>query len=259
MPGFLLIAVIVAGGDSLDAGTAANESYNPDVALQHLEEARTEGPYDWADHVLLFEQLALAHAYLDHKKEALAAFDAVLALDPGHGLSCRLSPKATFLFEQARSQPRSHPVLDLSLPRDALITDAVAVGVQLVANPRDMVNRISVFTRRGDDEYQRHDLDAPAVGGFVDLTLPPPKAAAGPGTLTVYATASDARGNEVLVLGSPEQPREINLGYEPPDPWYQQWWVWAITGVVVAGAVGGVVYSQTRALPDTVTTTGNVR
>lgn len=260
MAALLLISALLCG-DSLDKGAAANANYNPDVALRYLARAMKEGPYKYADYVRLYEQVGLAHAYLEHKKEALAAFDRVLALDPGYALSCRLSPKATFLFEEARSQAqqREPMTLDLFLPRDLKITDPVPIAVRVVADPKKIIRRLTLFTRRGGEgSFQRHEHVAPPLGKYAELLLDPPAAASGPGVVQVFVTATDGGGNEVLKLGTSEWPREINLAYEPPPAWYQRWWVWVTAGVVVAGAVGGIVYWQTRPLPDTVSASGGV-
>ena len=38
-----------------------------------------------------------------------------------------------------------------------------------------------------------------------------------------------------------ENIKSISLREKPPK-WYQTWWFWTITGVVVAGVAGGVTY-----------------
>jgi len=47
-------------------------------------------------------------------------------------------------------------------------------------------------------------------------------------------------------------PRELALRYEPPNPWYRNWWVWAIGGSALAVATGITVYELTIAPPDTI-------
>ena len=72
-------------------------------------------------------------------------------------------------------------------------------------------------------------------------------------TAELYLIARDGRGNETLRLGSASQPFEVTQVYEEPLPWYGEWWVWTVAGVVVAtGATAG--YLLTRPPPDTVPT-----
>ena len=60
--------------------------------------------------------------------------------------------------------------------------------------------------------------------------------------LQIYLSIHDQQGNQVLMLGSEERPREIPLKYVEPEPWYNKWWVWAIVGGVVAAGTGTAVY-----------------
>src|SRR5688572_31819020 len=97
----LFLSLCAAPG-SLDRATEALAEFRVDEALQLLERAKSEGPYRYADHVRLYEQLGIALAYVGNHEEAIAAFDHMLAIDPSHALSYSLSPKATLPFERAR-------------------------------------------------------------------------------------------------------------------------------------------------------------
>ncbi|HEY0253007.1 MAG TPA: hypothetical protein VGC41_15835, partial [Kofleriaceae bacterium] len=71
-----------------------------------------------------------------------------------------------------------------------------------------------------------------------------------PVSLELYLRAYDAHDNEVLTWADPQHPRELPLRYEPPQPWYRKWWVWAIAGSAVALGTGITVYELTIAPPD---------
>src|SRR5262245_22036987 len=62
------------------------------------------GPFEHANYVALWEQRAIAKAFVQNDPAAAAtsidAFDMVLALDPRHVLPYKMSPQATLKFEQ---------------------------------------------------------------------------------------------------------------------------------------------------------------
>jgi len=221
-----------------------------------LEKARAEGPYDYTSHVLLYEQLGIAHAYLDRKQEALRAFDMLLALDPGHALSYTLSPKVTFLFEQARKGAAAHPAptVDMSWPRGLKANEPVPIDVEVVADPKGFLHRGSLYhRRRGTALWAHEEFPLPGQGGYRRVELPPANPdATGPEVVQIYLAVTDAGGNQVLLVGDDERPREIALAYEQPQPWYRKWWVWALVGGAVAVGTGATVYFTLYEPPGTV-------
>ena len=76
----LLLALAAAphGAKSLADGQKALVDFRPEEAMQLLEKAKTEGPYGYADHAKLYEQLGIAYAYLDLTDKAPEAFDTLL-------------------------------------------------------------------------------------------------------------------------------------------------------------------------------------
>jgi len=238
---------------SLDQGCTALAEYRVEEAVALLQRARGEGPYEYPDHVRLYEQLGLAYAYLDRKEQALQSFDMLLALDPGHAISYTLSPKVTFLFEQARkASTRASPItVDLGWPRDLKVSDRVPIDLEVVADPRGLMKRAVLFSRRKgslEERQARIDLGVPGRYHRVELPAAAP-ASEGPEVLEVYLKAFDEKGNEVYLLGSAAQPREISLAYEPPEAWYSRWWVWALVGGAVAAGTGTTVYFLLREPP----------
>jgi hypothetical protein len=225
----------------LAEAAAALADFRPEDAVRILERARTEGPFAHADHLRLYEQLGIAQAYLDRGKEALEAFRFLLALAPGHAISYTLSPKVTFVFEQARKMAAeaAQPAIDLGWPRGLEVGQGVPVDVEVLADPERFLARAELRHRlRGSGApFAREVFPLPRAGEpAVRVTLPAvePRGARAE-VVEFYLVASDARGNEVLVFGSEKRPREIVLGASPPAPWYGRWWVWTLVGVAVAG------------------------
>ncbi len=254
----LILAAIVAGvsAGSLDKGVSALKDFRADDAVEYLESAEDEGPYLYEDYVLLYEQLGIAYIYLDRKQEALAAFDMLLSLDPSFAISYTLSPKVTFVFEQAREQARRRrpPAVHLSWPQDLAVDDSINLDVRIISDPKRFMKRGKLHTRlKGSDEYRTVEFDLPSLGTSTNLSLPPgAPAATSPKTLEVYLTVYDKKGNEVLRVGDAEQPRRIALTYQAPEPWYRKWWVWAAIGGVVAVGTGVTVGVTLQDQPDTV-------
>lgn len=239
------------------AGKQALARLDVDVARTALEGAERGGPLDHDTNVTLWEQRGIAAAYVDDERTATAAFDMLLALDPGHFLSYTLSPKATFVFEKVRNetQLRGVPALDVNWPHGQRVGDPVPIDLEVVSDPKRFLRRATVFVRtRGEPSWRAADVP---LGTSPDRrVLLPPIDAARPISLELYLRAYDDHGNEVLTWADARRPREIPLRYDPPTPWYRRGWFYAAVGTVVAVSVGVTVYELTLAPPDTVP--GNV-
>lgn len=229
-----------------------------DEAKAALDAAAHAGPLDHASDVALWEQRGIAAAYLDDPKTATSAFDMLLALDPGHVLSYKLSPKATLVFEDLRGEHgRVAPELDITWARGGKVGDPVPLDVEVVADPKAFLHRATVFVREhGEKSWHAADL-ALSGKGERRLVLPPIEDHKNV-SLELYAKAYDDQGNEVLVWADPARPREIPLRYDPPPPWYKTWW--GISTMVVAGVAiaGATAYELTLAPPDRITGSASV-
>jgi hypothetical protein len=251
------------GAARVAAGKQALARLDVDVARQALDAADRGGPLDHRANVTLWEQRGIAAAYVDDERAASAAFDMLLALDPGHFLSYTLSPKATFVFEKVRgtSSARGAPALDVNWPHGQRVGDPVPLDLEIIADPKRFLRKATVFVRtRGDAGWLAADigLAAGAAAGTATVIgerriLLPPITAQKPVSLELYLRAYDDRGNEVLAWADPARPREIPLRYDPPTPWYRRGWFYAVVGTAVAAAVGITVYELTLAPPDKVT------
>ena len=236
---------------SLEASTQAIASQDLDAAKTALDAAAKAGPLDHDENVKLWEQRGIVAAYGDDTAGAKAAFDMLLALDPGHFLSYYVSPKATFVFEELRNQKgRTPPALDVTWQRGGKVGDPVPLDVEVLADPKQFLKKATVFVRtRGDRDWRAADV---ALHGDQKLVLPPVTADK-PVSLELYMRAYDDHGNEVLTWADPARPREIPLRYEPPPPWWQTWWAITIASSVVAIGTGVTVYELTVAPPDKIT------
>lgn len=235
-----ILALFVAadGAKSLEKGAHALAEFRAEDAVVNLEKAKSEGPYSRAEHIKLYEQLGIAYAYVERSDDALAAFNTLLALDPGRAISYTLSPKVTFLFEQARGAVAGQvpPTIDVRWPLGLRVDQPMPIDVEVVSDPKKFFVRAELHHRvKGALSYETSKIELPKIAEPKHVELPP----AAPGALKdqvveIYLLAYDSSGNEVYQWGSDTRPREISVRYEAPDPWYSKWWVWAIAGTVVA-------------------------
>jgi hypothetical protein len=237
-------------GSALEQGASALADLRAEDAVALFEQAKKEGPYSRGDHIKLWEQLGVAYAYLERSKEALGAFDVLLALDPGRAISYTLSPKVTFVFEQARSlaADRVPPTIDLRWPLGLTVEDRIPIDLEVVADPHKFLKRAQLHWRlKGSPNYELVDVDLPEVGGTHHIELPPVAAASSRDeVIELYLVGYDARRNEVYQWGSETHPREISVSYEQREAWYTEWWIWAIAGTVVAAGASAAVFAATR-------------
>ncbi len=247
----LLLAIASAPHPSLDKASQALADFRPDDAVDLLTRAKEEeGPYTHEDHVRLYEQLGIAYAYLERGEEAKHAFDVMLALEPNAAISYTLSPKVTFLFEQARAtaNARPTPAIDLSWSRDlhraGSHSDRRRGGRRSPSLPEEGLRPLP---HQGHADWQEQRLDLPPEGRVARIELPPAAPSAEQTeSVEIYAIAYDAKDDEVLLWGSERRPREIGLRFEAPERWYGQWWVWVAAGAVVAAGAGAAVFAVTR-------------
>jgi hypothetical protein len=248
------------------AGKQALARLDVDVAKAALDGAERGGPLDHETNVTLWEQRGIAAAYVDDERTASAAFDMLLALDPGHFLSYTLSPKATFVFEKVRNQTRVRgtPALDVNWPHGQRVGDPVPIDLEVVADPKQLLRRATLFVRtRGEPTWRAADvplITSPAAPASPERrVLLPPVEATRPVSLELYLRAYDDHGNEVLTWADARRPREIPLRYDAPTPWYRRGWFYAAIGTVVAAGVGVAVYELTLAPPDKVSGSVSVK
>jgi tetratricopeptide (TPR) repeat protein len=242
-----LLLLSASTASLLDQAQQAIEHFRVERGLELLDRAKRDGPYRLEDHIRLYEQYALAHAYLDKRQEALRAFSMVLTLDPGHAIRYSLSPKVTLLFEEARRRARDEVALQIAvdLPRGRSVSQKLPIGVQVLADKRQILARVNLFWRRqGAQAYRQTTVPLlpPRNTGSVTLPALAPRATSGR-SLELYLVGYDRSGNEVCRWHDSKRPRELSLSYTPPRRWYHKWWIWAIVGSAVAAGAGGAAFA----------------
>lgn len=233
----------------LAVAALAVAAQDPEAIKAAVDAAEKAGPLDYASNIKMWEQRGIGLAYGDDDPGAKTAFDMMLALDPGHVLSYRLSPKATLVFEEVRKANPEPPTIDVRWDRGLEVGKPLPIDIEVVSDRKRFLDRATLFVRsRGETSWRATDL---VLAKDKSIVLPAIEATA-PVSLEMYLRAYDAHDNEVLTWADPQHPRELALRYEPATPWYRKWWVWAIGGSALALATGITVYELAIAPPDTV-------
>ena len=233
----------------LEVGARAIASQDVDAIKAAVDAAEKSGPLDYTSNIRLWEERGIGLAYGDDDPGAKTAFDMMLALDPGHVLSYRLSPKATLVFEEVRKSVPAAPAIDVNWTRGQKVGDPLPIDIEVLSDPKKFLDRATLFVRsRGESSWHATDL---VLAKDKTVVLPPIHSDK-PVSLELYLRAYDAHDNEVLTWADAAHPRELALRYEPPTPWFRKWWVWAVGGSVLALATGITVYELTIAPPNTI-------
>ncbi len=238
----------------LAAGKNALDDQQVEIATAAIDAAAKLAPLDHESHIMLWEQRGIAASFTDDLPGARAAFEMLLALDPGHFLSYLTSPKATQVFEVVRNEAklRGAPAVEVNWAQGQRVGKAVPLAVTVVADPKQFLTTATLFVRtRGDQTWSAVDLALGRAGTENSVVLPPIRAEKAL-SLELYLRAYDDRGNEVLGWADPRRPREIPLRYDPPRPWWQTWWGLTLIGTVAVAGTTGIVYAATREPSDRV-------
>ncbi len=222
-------------------------------ALAMLTRALMQAPHPHAEHAAIYEQLGIAYAYLGREPDALAAFDMLLQLDPGHLLSYNLSPKVTLTFERARAQAarRPPPELQIQWPNGLAVAQPLPIDLEVVADPRRLLDRATIYVkRRGEPRFSAVDLETVAARPAPprDPARHPVGAPRGRAGLRVGPRSARQRGP---ALGRPVSSARDPAALRPaPAVVAAMVGMGRRGGVIAAGSA--VVFFATRPLPENV-------
>ncbi len=212
-------------------------------ALFHegLEHADAE---DWAQAAESFERaqalrpaaaialnLGIAQAHLGRLVEATESYRWVLRAEDGARFHARAQQRLEALLPRL-----GELVVELEGPREGvtLWVDEREVSLAMVgvASPIDPGGHHVAVQRDGQVVAESHEEIDEGGARLVRLTIP-------------------ALPEPVVELQNTELPDAVPtvsdpIDVEPPRPWYRRGWIWAVVGVVIAGAVAGVALAARR-------------
>jgi hypothetical protein len=242
----------------LDAAAAAIAAGDPDAALVELQ---PRGPMVFAEFVEHQRLLATARAFVDDVDGAVAAFDELLATDPGFTMPYTASPRVTVAFERARAARRGRLPLMFDVAAPALVPPETPIVVE-VRRRSDPAHAITLLALDVDvpgsgDERHTYSLDAAADDGVVRFVVPAPSITSSSPTddagrsgvlLRLQLRGLDVEGVERFV-GAPVS---VPVGFAATPSVWASPWVWGGAAfVMVAGAVTAAVIVAVATVPDT--------
>jgi hypothetical protein len=250
----------LVGFSVLLARVAWAEEPSLELALKHYQELDYPGAITVGGQLLaggrngpeelrrIYELLGRSLASADRAQEARAFFRRLLALQPDFRLPESVSPKIQVPLSQAQQDLAGKPGLTVALtgPASSPWDKPLHLVVRVVSDPLRMVHAARVvysLPHQGTEST----LKVRANDGDLVFRKVLPSRGMRAGVLRVRVETLDRVGN---VLWQSSEPLAVQLtgprasaarAVDPPRPWYQEWWIWTLAGVVVTGATVGAI------------------
>jgi len=243
----------------IQLGQRQYDDLHYEEAVQTLSAAIIRPGNSPQDEVRIYELLAYSYQALQRNDEAEGAWRLVLAREPDHQPSQDLSPRVQQFFARVRErweaegrpgvaransqgndtqQSSNAPPPEVRIEHRSPPQQQRGRPVALTATVVDPGNRVSrlvlAYRHNNGGIFRRVDAQA-QTGGAFSATLP--GEIVRPPLVEYYFEAVDATGVPVQARGDAFAPLRIAV----PEPGGIPWWVWVGGGVLVAGAVTGIV------------------
>jgi hypothetical protein len=231
----------------LDEGKRLFAELEYRAAIRELEPVRADPAATRAQRLTALEIIGISLLILGERKEAVQAFEDLVAIDPGYALQHDDgSPKIRELFDQvrARATPGFEAGGEVELEHDAPPGATAAQRVEVEAVVKRGVDRVKAMVlrwrRRGVLDYQDAAMAPAGDGRYRGSFTPPPSRSRY--EVDYYVEARNAAGGALGRIGGPDSPLALSVepGVSEAPPWYGRWYVIA-GGVVAAGLVTGLV------------------
>lgn len=255
---FLPIAILLIAAPAGAERISLDEAEKQQAAMEYAQAVETvqavleRGNNSLADVKRAYVVAASSLASLGLGSDAKRYFSRLLALDPGFSFGADVSPKVQAPLADARADWAGKPGLAAVHPRitQTRVDRPLMLKLKVVGDPLKMVRGAAV-------SYQLPGKESPSTLGTGGddpervLAIPLPALDAKPGKMTYSLQLVDGHQNVLwqdgpleleLVESSTEEAAPIVVA----TPWYKHWWVWAIAGVVVAGATTAAVVVTSR-------------
>jgi tetratricopeptide (TPR) repeat protein len=243
----------------IQIGQRQYDELHYEEAVQTLSAAIIRPGNSPQDELRIYEMLAYSYQALQRNDEAEGAWRLVLARDPERQPSQDISPRVQQFFTRARERwegegrpgvvrpasttggtatPVAAPLTEVRIEHRSPPQQQRGRPVALTANVVDPGNRHSrlvlAYRHNNSGIFRRIDARVDPAGGYA-VTLPGD--AVRPPLVEYYFEAVDGTGVPVQARGDAFAPLRIAV----PEPGGIPWWVWVGGGVLVAGAVTGIV------------------
>ena len=243
----LVVALCLVGAPEHDLSRARAlivEELRYEAGIALLEQFLVDPGRAAEDRVVAYRLLGTAYVAKNAPKAAEAAFAALLALDPDHTLDPRLSPKIHYVFDRAKKRT----LIPVRLTDVAASPRAGALTVTArVADPQARLDHVVLYARTAGKAFVARRMQRRAETLSASVRLPKTEKV----HVDYFLVAFDGQGRPLAEAGSRQAPSSAVVQRSPfapmpeaapaEDPWYRQWWVWALTAAVVGGVVTAVI------------------
>jgi hypothetical protein len=175
--------------------------------INQVLKSSKSGPEDL---VAAYELKGMCMAALGKEKESIISYRYLLAINPDHKLSPKVSPKFKQPFERALELSHGKKSIELvhEVPEPAEKLSGMKIKVSVDANPYKMVKRVRLRYKAGKAKEKQLVIKVKRTGEKV-FKLPVKTKA---GSLSYYFEALNWRGGVVQRLGSRNAPYSFVVG-----------------------------------------------
>jgi len=255
---FLTIALVLGASNAGAERIALDEAEKQQSAMEYAQAVETvqavieRGGNSLADLKRAYVIAASSLAALGLSSDSKRYFTMLLALDPSFSLGADASPKVQAPLADAKADWGAKPRLTAVHPRveQARVDQPLMLKLKVVGDPLKMVRGAAVsYTLPGKENPSTLGTGGDAPERV--LAIPLPALEAKPGKMTYNLQLVDEHQNILWQEGPLELelvgPTEVAAApVVASTPWYKHWWVWAIAGVVVAGATTAAVVATSQ-------------
>ena len=213
--------------------------------IRQLEPLTADHDLPAEDRMTIYRLLGIAYVATEAPEAAEAAFVALLELEPNYEADPLWSPKIRVVFERARARvARPVRLFDvIAIPQRRTLTVNAAVD-----DPQNRLHAVLLHSRIGGGEYAVHPMTRRENGVSGSVSLPRQDRV----RVEYFLSAIDQDRSVLARTGSLDAPSSVVVqrprivatpppAAVKPEAWYEKWWVWAVTGAVVAGAVTAAI------------------
>ena len=228
----------------LDAGLDQFARLEYEKAIRTLQPLRRDPTATRSQRLSALEVIGISMLILGDTAGATAAFQDLLAIDPGYQLRHDDgSPKIRRHWDKVRRRyvpgfdPEAGVQLQLGAPSGAVAGRRVEIETEVLAGKAQVIELVVRWRRRGVLGYHEARMRRIEGGLWRARFVPPPSPTRY--VLDYYIEARNAAGGSIGRVGGPENP--LGLALAPgsaiaPTPWYQRWYV--ISGGAVLLGLG---------------------
>jgi tetratricopeptide (TPR) repeat protein len=259
----MLLASKLAQADAARAGNALEEArvlINVELkfkeAVDLLEKTLGEPSIRRDQRLEAYRLLGIAYVARGATDSAVAAFSALLEIDPTFELDPLLSPKIHQVFDRVKSKAARIPrIVDVRAAPEG--TQVVFSG--RVADPDAILSSVELYVRSGSEAYDLVQMER--VSERLSASVPISRVDGAATRVEYYLLGKNGQGSPIVRVADPSNPSSVVVDRAQPlsplvlpsepaapaTPWYGEWWVWAIAvGVVGAGVAAAVVLENNR-------------